>query len=92
MYAEGHTVKDAKKLPLNLLDALRALDRSSVLRSGFGEDVVASYIKLRQAEWNEYASQLTDWERQRRWIADVVLGLVHAIAASAAWSKLSWIP
>src|SRR5690348_10448283 len=30
MYAEGHTVKDAKRLPLNLLDALRALDRSSV--------------------------------------------------------------
>ena len=34
MYAEGHTVKDAKRLPLNLLDALRALDRSSVLKSG----------------------------------------------------------
>jgi glutamine synthetase len=64
MYAEGHTVKDAKKLPLNLLDALRALDKSSVLKSSFGEDVVASYIKLRQAEWNEYAGQLTDWERQ----------------------------
>jgi glutamine synthetase type III len=64
MYAEGHTVKDAKKLPLTLLDALRALDRSSVLKSGLGEDVVASYIKLRQAEWNEYAGQLTDWERR----------------------------
>jgi glutamine synthetase type III len=64
MYAEGHTVRDAKKLPLNLLDALRALDKSSVLKSGFGEDVVASYIKLRQAEWNEYAGQLTDWERR----------------------------
>ena len=64
MYAEGHTVKDAKRLPLNLLDALRALDKSSVLKSGFGEEVVASYIKLRQTEWNEYAGQLTDWERQ----------------------------
>jgi len=64
MYAEGHTVKDAKRLPLNLLDALRALDKSSVLKSSFGADVVASYIKLRQGEWNEYASQLTDWERQ----------------------------
>ena len=31
MYAEGHTVKDAKRLPLNLLDALRALQGSSVL-------------------------------------------------------------
>jgi glutamine synthetase type III len=64
MYAEGHTVKDGKRLPLNLLDALRALERSSVLKSGLGEDVVASYIKLRQAEWNDYAGQLTDWERQ----------------------------
>jgi glutamine synthetase type III len=64
MYAEGHTMKDAKRLPLNLLDALRALDRSSVLKSGFGADVVASYIKLRQADWNDYASQLTDWERR----------------------------
>jgi len=64
MYADGHTVRDAKKLPLNLLDALRALDRSSVLKGGIGEDVVASYIKLRQVEWNEYAGQLTDWERR----------------------------
>jgi len=64
MYADGHTVKDAKRLPLNLLDALRALDQSSVLKAAFGEDVVASYIKLRTAEWNEYAGQLTDWERQ----------------------------
>jgi len=64
MYAEGHTVKDAKRLPLNLLDALRALDQSSILKAAFGEDVVASYIKLRTAEWNEYAGQLTDWERQ----------------------------
>ena len=32
MYAEGHKVKDAKKLPLNLLDALRALEKSAVLQ------------------------------------------------------------
>ena len=32
MYTEGHTVKNAKKLPLNLLDALRLTDKSKVLR------------------------------------------------------------
>jgi glutamate---methylamine ligase len=63
MYALLHTVADGKRLPLNLLDALRALEGSSVLKRGLGEDVVASYIKLRQAEWNDYAGQLTDWER-----------------------------
>jgi glutamate---methylamine ligase len=64
MDSEGHKVKDAKRLPLNLLDALRALDKSSVLKGTFGEDVAASYIKLRTAEWNEHASHLHEWERQ----------------------------
>ena len=38
MYVDGHTVKDCKKLPLNMLDAVRALEASSVLkrRSGRG--------------------------------------------------------
>jgi len=58
-------VKDAKRLPLNLLDALRALDKSSILKASFGGEVVASYNELRLAEWNEYAWQLTDWERQK---------------------------
>ncbi len=64
MYADGHTVQDAKRLPLNLLDALRLLEASSVLKNCLGEGVVTSYAKLRRSEWNEYARQLTDWERQ----------------------------
>jgi glutamine synthetase type III len=64
MYAEGHTVKNAKRLPLNLLDALRALDNSSVLRNGLGTPFIDAYLKLREADWNEYSRQLTDWERR----------------------------
>jgi glutamate---methylamine ligase len=63
MYAEGHTVKDAKRLPLNLLDALRALEGSKVLRKGLGAPFIDAYLKLRHADWNDYARQLTDWER-----------------------------
>ncbi len=29
MYAEGHKVNDAKKLPLNLIDALRNFERDT---------------------------------------------------------------
>ena len=47
MYTEGHTAKGAKKLPLNLLDALRALEKSAVLKDAFGEKTIASYIKLK---------------------------------------------
>ncbi|MGZ5863640.1 MAG: type III glutamate--ammonia ligase, partial [Methyloceanibacter sp.] len=64
MYTQGHTVKGAKKLPLNLLDALRALDTSNIFRAGLGEPFVNAYLKLKHADWNEYAGQLTEWERR----------------------------
>ena len=31
MYTDGHLIKDAPKLPLNLLDALRAYDKDATL-------------------------------------------------------------
>ena len=62
MYTEGHTVKDAKRLPLNLLDALRALESSSILSEALGE-VVPAYLKLKHQDWNAYARHLTQWER-----------------------------
>lgn len=64
MYTQGHTVKGAKKLPLNLLDALRLLEKSSVLRAGLGDAFIDAYLKLRHADWNDYARHLTEWERQ----------------------------
>jgi glutamine synthetase len=64
MYTEGHKAKGAKRLPLNLLDALRALDKSSVLKSELGDGTIAAYLKLKHKDWNTYASHLTDWERQ----------------------------
>jgi glutamine synthetase len=64
MYTEGHTVTDAKRLPLNLLDALRALQRSEMLRAAFGAEFVDAYLKLRTEDWNAYARHLTQWERE----------------------------
>jgi glutamine synthetase len=63
MYTDGHTVGDVKKLPLNLLDALRALEASTVLGNALGP-VVPSYLKLKHGEWSDYARQLTPWERE----------------------------
>lgn len=62
MYTAGHTVAGAKTLPLNLLDALRALEASSVLRDALGP-LVPAYLKLKHGEWNDYARHLTQWER-----------------------------
>ncbi|WP_026438707.1 type III glutamate--ammonia ligase [Acidocella facilis] len=64
MYTDGHLVKDAKKLPLNLLDALRALEANDTLKATLGEGFVSAYTKLKHGEWNAYAAYLSDWERQ----------------------------
>ena len=63
MYTEGHTVEGAKRLPLNLLDALRALDSSEALRAYLGSGCVDAYLKLKHQEWNGYCGHLTEWER-----------------------------
>jgi glutamine synthetase len=64
MYTDGHKAAGAKRLPLNLLDALRALEQSPVLKDAFGEKALASYVKLKHDDWNAYSRHLTDWERQ----------------------------
>ena len=62
MYTDGHLAGGVKRLPLNLLDALRALQASKLLNDGLGEYVPA-YLKLKHQEWNDYSRHLTDWER-----------------------------
>lgn len=64
MYKEGHTLKDVRKLPLNLLDALRLMDKSEVIRKGFGDDFVNSYVKLRMQNWNDFMSHPSEWEKR----------------------------
>jgi glutamine synthetase len=51
-------------LPLYLLDALRAFERSDVLRKALGDDFVTSYVKLKMAEWDNYSGHLTRWESE----------------------------
>jgi glutamine synthetase len=63
MYTQAHEAGDVRQLPLNLLDALRALEQSPVLRAALGEEVVASYLKLKHDDWNSYSRHLTEWER-----------------------------
>ena len=63
MYAEGHKVRGAKKLPLNLLDAIRELDKNKVLKTALGPAADA-FIKLKLTEWNDYSRHLTEWERE----------------------------
>jgi len=63
MYTEGHKAGKVKKLPLNLLDSIRTFDTSKVIREGFGNQFVDSYVKLKNKEWESYSRNLSQWER-----------------------------
>jgi glutamine synthetase len=63
MYAEGHLLKDAIRLPLNLLDALREYDRDEVLKAAMGTEFSTAFLKLKQGEWNAFVSHFTEWEK-----------------------------
>ena len=63
MYAEPHKARGAGKLPLNLLDALRAFQRDKALTSAMGDEFAKGYVKLKTDEWNSYMHHLTSWER-----------------------------
>jgi glutamine synthetase type III len=64
MYQLGHTVTDAPKLPLNLLDALRAFDADDDLKAALGTEFSAAYAKMKMREWNSYTAHFTQWERE----------------------------
>ena len=65
MYEHGAKVRGLKKLPTTLLDALRLLEKSKVIRQAWGGDVVDSYLKLKMDEWHAYTRHLSDWEREQ---------------------------
>jgi glutamine synthetase len=63
MYTEQHKLKKLRKLPENLLDAIRLLDNSKVSRSAFGDEFVDSYVKLKREEWQRFMREISSWER-----------------------------
>ena len=64
MYAEPQKARGAKKLPLNLLDAIRLTDKSPRVRACLGSELIDSYVKLKTQEWDSYCRDLGEWERR----------------------------
>ena len=64
MYTQGHTLEGLRRLPGNLLDALRALAADETLRARLGAAFCDSYLKLKHDEWARFGRHLTQWERE----------------------------
>lgn len=63
MYAEGQSITDAPKLPLNMLDAIREYDKDPELKASMGDEFSKSYIKMKMQEWNSFVTHFSRWEK-----------------------------
>ena len=63
MYTEGHKATGVRRLPSNLLDAIRLFEKSKVLRATLGNELVDSYAKLKHQDWRSYSAAISQWER-----------------------------
>ena len=63
MYEDAEKVTGVKKLPLNLLDAVREFNSNSVFKKAMGEEFSEAFVKLKMEEWNSYVSHFSNWEK-----------------------------
>lgn len=65
MDAATITAKGIKELPGTLGDAIAELERDEVIRDALGDHVLSHYIEAKRAEWDEYRTQVSQWEIER---------------------------
>lgn len=51
-----------KRLPANLNEAIAALEQSDFIKGVLGEHITQKYINAKKAEWEDYRTQVTQWE------------------------------
>ncbi|MEI9952271.1 MAG: type III glutamate--ammonia ligase [Pseudomonadota bacterium] len=64
MYTDPGPASEVRRLPANLLDALRALRESDAFGKALGAPFIDAYTKLKEHEWCEHHAQISPWERQ----------------------------
>ena len=63
-YVKNTQATSTKKLPSNLLDALREFDKNKDFKEKLGKEFCKAFMKLKIEEWNKYARHLSSWERE----------------------------
>lgn len=54
-----------RSLPANLSDALKELEKDSVLVEALGEHVLVHFTEAKKIEWNMFRTQVTEWEKDQ---------------------------
>lgn len=59
----------AVKLPRTLLEAIEAFAEDELVAETFPKEFVSAYVDMKVAEWDEYHSNVSEWERSKYLLA-----------------------
>jgi len=62
MSEEERKKRDIGTLPASLLEAIQVAETSELVRKALGDHVFDAFIQNKKIEWNEYRSQVTEYE------------------------------
>jgi glutamine synthetase len=65
MDAATIAAKGIRELPGTLGEAIDELEKDSVITDALGDHVMSHYVEAKRAEWDEYRTQVSDWEVER---------------------------
>ena len=54
-----------ERLPDNLLDAVRRMEKSRLVRSALGDDLFEKLVQNKKIEWRRYHQRISDYEMDR---------------------------
>ena len=56
---------DIEEIPGTLIEAVSEMEKDPFMREVLGDHVYEKYIAAKKQEWQDYRSQVTDWELNR---------------------------
>ncbi len=65
MDAATIAARGIKQLPGTLGEALDELERDEVIRDALGDHVLEHFLEAKRAEWDEYRTQVSEWEVEK---------------------------
>ncbi len=63
--AEELESRGIERLPDNLLDAVRRMEKSSLVRSALGDDLFEKLVQNKKIEWQRYHQRISEYEMER---------------------------
>ena len=59
---QERTVLGVESLPVNLCEAIKDLESNEFIKDVLGEHISKKYIEAKKVEWEDYRTQVTQWE------------------------------